>query len=313
MTTTQETTVGDERQRLSWGLLPAAGVSVSAFLMFGIQHLAVGATSFLAVSLVAGFLVDRDLGKSLALIGFGIGIIGLISLEADISWANIVLMGSVLITALVIPYVVDRFVLRRHVIRFPINTGRRWTRGERWYLVIVVALAWLIMPFYFIRSGTYLNWPAVSEPSEMTRLFIGVNAVGLWDELFFICTVFALLRRHFPLWQANLLQAVIFVSFLWELGYQSWGPLLTFPVRAGAGLHLQPHPIPAVRRVHASDLRLRAVPGAAACPQPRLAADLHLLTHGSGVARRLSRQSWSAASASSRSAITAAGRHRAHG
>ena len=25
------------------------------------------------------------------------------------------------------------------------------------------------------------------------------------------------------------MQAVIFVSFLWELGYQSWGPLLTFP------------------------------------------------------------------------------------
>ena len=38
-----------------------------------------------------------------------------------------------------------------------------------------------------------------------------------------------LLRRHFPLWQANLLQAIIFVSFLWELGYRAWGPLLTFP------------------------------------------------------------------------------------
>ena len=61
----------------------------------------------------------------------------------------------------------------------------------------------------------------------MVRLFIGVNAVGLWDELFFICTAFALFRRHFPLWQANILQATIFVSFLWELGYQSWGPLLT--------------------------------------------------------------------------------------
>ena len=35
--------------------------------------------------------------------------------------------------------------------------------------------------------------------------------------------VFALLRRHFPFWQANLLQAVVFVSFLWELGYRGWG------------------------------------------------------------------------------------------
>ena len=63
----------------------------------------------------------------------------------------------------------------------------------------------------------------------IARLFVGVGAVGIWDELFFICTVFALLRRHFPIWQANLLQAIVFVSFLWELGYQAWGPLLTIP------------------------------------------------------------------------------------
>ena len=53
--------------------------------------------------------------------------------------------------------------------------------------------------------------------------------MGIWDELFFICTVFALLRRHFPLWTANGLQAIVFVSFLWELGYREWGPLLTIP------------------------------------------------------------------------------------
>ena len=64
---------------------------------------------------------------------------------------------------------------------------------------------------------------------ELVRFFIGVNAVGTWDELFFICTVFALLFRHFPFWQANTLQAVVFVSFLWELGYRAWGPLLTIP------------------------------------------------------------------------------------
>jgi membrane protease YdiL (CAAX protease family) len=64
---------------------------------------------------------------------------------------------------------------------------------------------------------------------EVVRLFIGVNAVGTWDELFFIVTVFSLLRRHFPSWLANILQTIVFVSFLWELGYQSWGPLLTIP------------------------------------------------------------------------------------
>ena len=36
--------------------------------------------------------------------------------------------------------------------------------------------------------------------------------------------MFALLRQHFSFWQANVLQGEVFVSFLWELGYQAWGP-----------------------------------------------------------------------------------------
>jgi membrane protease YdiL (CAAX protease family) len=58
---------------------------------------------------------------------------------------------------------------------------------------------------------------------------VGVGFVGIWDELFFICIIFALLRRYFPFWIANVLQAIVFVSFLWELGYRSWGPALTLP------------------------------------------------------------------------------------
>ena len=78
-------------------------------------------------------------------------------------------------------------------------------------------------------NGKLLQIEVVDSPELIARLFVGVGAVGIWDELFFICTVFALYRRHFPLWQANIWQAMIFVSFLWELGYQSWGPLLTIP------------------------------------------------------------------------------------
>ena len=226
MTTAPVSTEVEAPPQFSWALAPAFGVSLSAFLLFGIQHEPSGYV-VLVVSVILGFVVDRDLGKSLLLIGFGIGVIGTISLAADISYGHIAVMGSVLLIAVVVPYVVDRFVFKRYLVRFPVKTGRRWTTGERLWVVSVVGLAWLIMPFYFITSGTYLNWPAVSEPTEIIRLFIAVNAVGLWDELFFICTAFALLRHHFVMWQANILQAIIFVSFLWELGYQAWGPFLT--------------------------------------------------------------------------------------
>ena len=63
----------------------------------------------------------------------------------------------------------------------------------------------------------------------IARLFVGVGAVGMWDELFFICTSSRCCGGTSPIWQANLLQATVFVSFLWELGYQAWGPLLTIP------------------------------------------------------------------------------------
>lgn len=226
-TTTTEPETG-ELPRVSWRLVPALGVAGAAFCFFGLQADLVGYL-LLAASTALGFVIDRDLGRSLLLIALGLVPIALISLAANIEWDHYALMAVVLGVAVTIPYAIDRWVFKRHTIRFPLRVGRRLTGGERAYLISVVVLAWLIMPYYFISSGTYLNWPAPRTFSELARLFVGVNAVGLWDELFFICSVFALLRRHFPIWQANLLQAIIFVSFLWELGYQAWGPLLTFP------------------------------------------------------------------------------------
>lgn len=238
-------TVDVARERRSRGtagavtrLVPAAMVSASAVLLFwiGADHDPVpriAGYSVLGLALLASALVDRALARDLSLIAVGLVIISLIRLEADVSPANVVLMGTVLTLAVVVPWALSRFVVNRrsgeHAIRFPILTGRRWRPIQWWYLAIVVVAGWLILPVYFVRSGAYLNWPAVTAPDELARLFLGVNAVGIWDELFFICTAFTLLRRHFPDWQANVLQAVIFVSFLWELGYQSWGPLLTIP------------------------------------------------------------------------------------
>ncbi len=209
-------------------LLPAAGVALSAFLLFGLMVGWPGHVVLLA-SLLTAYLVDRELLKDLLLIGTGIAIVSTTSVEADISWPNFFRLGVVFAAAVAVPVAIDRLVYRRRAIRFPWFTGRPWTRMQWAYVVAVPLLGWLILPFYFIRSGAYQNWPPIQTASEFGRFFVGVNSVGLWDELFFICVCFALLRRHFPLWQANLLQATIFVSFLWELGYREWGPLLTIP------------------------------------------------------------------------------------
>ncbi|MFF1879714.1 type II CAAX prenyl endopeptidase Rce1 family protein [Leifsonia sp. NPDC058230] len=170
-----------------------------------------------------------SLVRDLSLIALALLIVSSIPLAAELDNVAFVRFAVGLGGAVVVPYVVSRFVFRDHAIRFPWRRGGRWTAFQWTWLFAVLAIGWLVLPFYFITSGVYMNWPVVDTPEMIARLFVGVGAVGIWDELFFICIVFTLLRRHFPDWQANLLQATVFVSFLWELGYQAWGPLLTIP------------------------------------------------------------------------------------
>ena len=209
-------------------VLAAVLVCGSAVLLFAVHVRPIGYLPLL-VGIVLGFVADRALGRDLALVGLGMAVITTISLRADLSDAGMARFTVALAGAVLVPYALSRFVLGQDVIRFPLRTGRRWTRTQVVYLPVVVVLAYLLLPWYFLGSGAYLNWPVVETPQEIARLFVGVNAVGIWDELFFVCTVLALLRVHFPFPLANVLQSVVFVSFLWELGYQEWGPLLTIP------------------------------------------------------------------------------------
>ncbi len=170
-----------------------------------------------------------SLTRDLSLIAVGLAIVSTMSLEAKLDDASMVRFTLVLGGAVAVPYALSRWVYRDRAIAFPWRGGGRWCPWQWGWLAAVLVLGWLILPFYFITSGVYLNWPVVDEPGLIARLFVGVGAVGIWDELFFICTVFAALRRHLADVTANVLQAIVFVSFLWELGYRAWGPVLTIP------------------------------------------------------------------------------------
>ncbi|MFE6967860.1 type II CAAX prenyl endopeptidase Rce1 family protein [Isoptericola sp. NPDC057653] len=215
-----------------WRFVAAGLVSASAVLLFAV-HVRPLAYLPLVAGVALGLVVDRRLGRDLALIAVALGIISTIPLEADLSDAGMARFAVVLSLAVLVPWAASRFWFRDDdgagAVRFPVGTGRRWSRGQYAYLAVVVLVGYLVLPWYFLGSGAYLNWPPLEGGQDVARLFVGVNAVGIWDELFFVCTVFALLRRHFGLWTSNVLQAAIFVSFLWELGYREWGPLLTVP------------------------------------------------------------------------------------
>jgi membrane protease YdiL (CAAX protease family) len=217
-----------EPSALSWKLVPAVLLAAAGLSLFGL-HWRPGGYVVLAAAVGSAALVDRRLTRDLLLIAFGLVTISLVRVNTDISVGHMLEMGTALTVAVVVPYLVSRHVYGDHAVRFPVRRGHPWSRTERLYLLAVVVLGWMILPVYMINSGVYQNWPAASDVSTITRLFVGTNALGIWDELFFICTCFALLRRHYPDWQANLVQAVLFTSFLWELGFHAWGPLLIYP------------------------------------------------------------------------------------
>ena len=227
---------GETRPVLDVRVVPALLVCLAAPAFFVLLTPWLG-WLLLAVGLALAVASERrdvaasgpSLTRDLSLIAIGMLIVSVIPLKAELDNAAMIRFTLALGGAVLVPYLVSRFVYRDHAIRFPWRGGGRWTRWQWAWLVAVLVLGWLLLPFYFITSGVYENWPVVDTPDLIARLFVGVGAVGIWDELFFICTCFALLRRHFVDATANVLQAVVFVSFLWELGYRAWGPALTIP------------------------------------------------------------------------------------
>ena len=127
-----------------------------------------------------------------------------------------------------IPYLVSLSFYRDHLVRFPLGHKRRWYRTEVAYIAFTATVAYLILPFYLASTGSYHNWTVEPGALNLFRLFIGTNGLGLWDELFFVATVLAIFRHYLPFRWANIAQAILWTSFLYELGFRGWGPAPIF-------------------------------------------------------------------------------------
>ncbi|MBI5404722.1 MAG: CPBP family intramembrane metalloprotease [Candidatus Kerfeldbacteria bacterium] len=208
---------------LSLATLCASGVVLIALQLklFGWLLLLAGAFLLLAAS--------RDFAKNVLLIYVSTALLGLTPITTNISWSHMLFMGTMLALAIVIPYLVSRFVYRNHLVHFRFHHGRRWFQSEIYWILGTGLVAYVLIPYYLMNSAAYLNWAVEPGASNVLRLFVGTNSLGIWDELFFVSTVLIVLRRFFPFIIANLAQAVLFTSFLYELGFTGWGPLMIYP------------------------------------------------------------------------------------
>lgn len=178
-----------------------------------------------AASLVAA---ERAYAKHLILIYFSLALLGLAEVNTDITPGHLLSMGVILTVAIAVPFVVTRYVYKEKSITYPFQK-HTWTKGHVGYLLLAAALSYLLLPLWMSTTGEYQNWTVIADPYHLFILFLGTNGLGIWDELFFIVTVLGLLRQHMPFWGANIIQAVLFTSFLYELGFQGWAPFAIVP------------------------------------------------------------------------------------
>lgn len=181
-------------------------------------------------------IADRAYTRHAILVFLSVGILGATPIDTSIDFWHFVQMGVPLVLAIAVPYLVMRYVYREPgIIEYPLEK-HRFTRSQIGYILLAAVISYLILPFWMHSTGGHLNWTVDADPGSLFVLFLGTNALGIWDELFFIITVLALIRRHVPFWVANLVQASLFTAFLYELGFRGWAPYLIFPFALSQGL-----------------------------------------------------------------------------
>jgi len=186
--------------------------------------------------------------------------LGLAVRDPDVRWRQTGVLLAYLITLLFFTRI-DGDTTDAHVIELSVKLGLgalmvpalaaswwmrepldyQWLSG-RWSLRMWLwlgggfVLAYAIMGMYFNwwTPDLHLSWYLPDDPADpershwMWRLFWGCNLVGIWDELCFVNFVFVLLARRLDFREALLVQAVFFTSFLHEMAFVGWGPVVIF-------------------------------------------------------------------------------------
>jgi membrane protease YdiL (CAAX protease family) len=198
---------------------------LSGFFLVGLELALFGWIAWF-LGVVSLFLSDKSFRKDLGLLYLSFAILAFTPINTDLSYSHITFMGAMVLLAIFLPYVISRHW--HQTIKFHIHF-RKWSAFEKKYFFILLIAGFFFFPFYLYSSGAYMNWNVANNVSEITRLFIGTQFLGLWDELFFIVTVFMILRKYFNHHLANTSQTILFTSFLYALGFTGWGIWLLLP------------------------------------------------------------------------------------
>lgn len=161
-------------------------------------------------------------------------LLAICDINTSLSSENFLHVGLFFTAVIVLPGLIQRFG-DRGVIRYRF-LPERWRWHDVIYTILSIPLAWLVLKGYEWGNREWLNhelfeqWsmPAEADAGEIRRLFIGINLVGIWDELFFVNVCFALFRSLFRFPVANAMQAVIYTAVLFDMAFVGLGVFIVF-------------------------------------------------------------------------------------
>ena len=169
---------------------------------------------------------QRRMGALLAVVL----LLALVPIGTDLTLVNFVRLGATFLGALLVPLVI-LWRERPRLIEYRI-LPRHLSRLECAYVALSIPLSWAIVSLYFFNWTPQmpLQWPLAADhgAAQVTRLILGINCVGIWDELFFINTVYGLLRGVFPARVANAAQAVVYTSVLYDMAFTGHGVWIVY-------------------------------------------------------------------------------------
>jgi membrane protease YdiL (CAAX protease family) len=193
----------------------------ASVLLVALQYIVAG-----YILLAAGFallwLSGRDFRRTIGLVYACIALLGISPINTSTDLQHVIRLGVPMLAVIVVPYIVTRYVYKLDIIKISLRLRRRWSKREVLYYFVTVLATYLILPIILASGNSYMNWNIENNTRSLVESFLGLNAVGTWDELFFVTTVFALFRFKLKLWTANIAQAVLFTSFLYNMGFQGW-------------------------------------------------------------------------------------------
>lgn len=211
-----------------------ATFSVATVLLIPASQFLLGGTILAACVALVATDPEPRLRRRLAILIGCIVILGACDINPSLSNENFLRVGIPFTLVIFLPAVIQHFG-DRGIIRY-----RFWPVHWRWqdvvYTILSIPLAWVVLKGYewgnraFFEDELFRSWtlPPEADAGEIRRLFIGINLVGIWDELFFVNTCFALLRSLFAFRAANFVQAVIYTAVLYDMAFDGCGIAIVF-------------------------------------------------------------------------------------